>query len=251
MSRPSSSRDGPSGSRTASVATTSKMRRWPSCRPRCCVAIRLMRCSASSATAHGDLLGAESSGLLELEGSERIRVRATDSHRPPDQDFTNRQWHVVEDEFGDALRSGRHRAVSRDEGEDRACGWSRSADGPRRRDSPHGGRAGRRRRRPLRCARRASAPHRIHRHGSRGPRVVCRGRQRCAHGCRNSCRSRTAAGARGPPADRAEPARRGDPGPHRRAPRTGHDGGGCAGSANGAPARVTPRRARRDHDAPA
>ena len=35
-----------------------------------------------------DLLGAESAGLLELEGSERIRVRATDSHRPPGQDFT-------------------------------------------------------------------------------------------------------------------------------------------------------------------
>ena len=54
-----------------------------------------------------DLLGAESSGLLELEGSERVRVRATDSHRPSDQDLTNRQWQLVDDDFGAALRSGR------------------------------------------------------------------------------------------------------------------------------------------------
>ena len=54
-----------------------------------------------------DLLGAESAGLLELEGADQVRVRATDSHRPPSQDLTDRHWKVVNDDFGAALRSGR------------------------------------------------------------------------------------------------------------------------------------------------
>jgi signal transduction histidine kinase len=54
-----------------------------------------------------DLLGAESSGLLELDGSDLIRVRAADRHRPPEHNLTDRQWRVVDDDFGAAVRSGR------------------------------------------------------------------------------------------------------------------------------------------------
>jgi signal transduction histidine kinase len=54
-----------------------------------------------------NLLGAENSGLLELEGSARVHVRATDSRRPPSQNLTGRVWDVLDDEFGAALRSGR------------------------------------------------------------------------------------------------------------------------------------------------